>query len=117
MLQGKKLNDHRLDFLWQNINRAKNRKDGKEITLTPDEAFAIGERQGWKCAISGVKLEFTRGGTYWGGKWCNPLSCSIDRKDNSKGYIKSNCQLVTWAQNSSRGSTDLKTYKKLMGYK
>jgi hypothetical protein len=117
MARGKRYQDSRTAFLSVNISRAKNRKDGKEITLTPEQAYAIGEQQGWRCAISGVKLQFTRGGTNWGGKWCNPLSCSIDRKDNTKGYTKGNCQLVTWAQNKSRGSTDLKSYKKIMGYK
>lgn len=111
-----KFDDSRMLFLSENISRAKNRKDGKEITLTPEQAFAIGEKQGWKCAISGVPLEFTRGGQQFGGKWANPLSCSIDRKNNAKGYTKGNCQLVTWAQNSARGSMDLKKYKKIMGY-
>jgi len=111
-----KKQDAKLTFLSNNISRAKNRRDGKEITLTPEQAFAVGEQQEWRCAISGVELEFTRGGTYWGGKWCNPLSCSIDRKDNTKGYTKGNIQLVTWAQNKSRGSTSLKEYKQIMGY-
>jgi hypothetical protein len=111
-----KVQDAKLTFLSNNISRAKNRRDGKQITLTPEQAFAVGEKQGWRCAISGVKLEFTRGGTNWGGKWCNPLSCSIDRKDNNKGYTKSNIQLVTWAQNKSRGATPLKEYKLIMGY-
>lgn len=111
-----KVSNVKLKFLSNNISRAKGRGDGKVITLTPAQAFAVGEKQGWRCAISGVKLEFTRGGTNWGGKWCNPLSCSIDRKDNTKGYTKGNIQLVTWAQNWSRGSTPLKQYKKIMGY-
>jgi hypothetical protein len=111
-----KVSNVKLKFLSSNISRAKNRRDGKIITLTPEQAFAVGEKQDWRCANSGVKLEFTRGGSYYGGKWCNPLSCSIDRKDNTKGYTKGNIQLVTWAQNLSRGSTPLKQYKKIMGY-
>jgi hypothetical protein len=110
------MTSHRLTFLSENISRAKNRRDGKKITLTPQQAFEIGERQNWLCAISGVELQFTRGGTYYGGKWCNPYSCSIDRIDNCKGYTKGNVQLVTWAQNASRGSLSLKDYKKVMGY-
>jgi hypothetical protein len=109
--------DQRLFFLGENISRAKGRKDGKKITLTAQEAFEIGKKQKWRCANSKVKLEFTRGGTMWGGKNCNPFSCSIDRIDNRKGYTKDNVQLVTWAQNSIRGPMPLAEYKKLMGYK
>jgi hypothetical protein len=117
MAGGRKPLEARTKFLSENIHRAKNRKDGKEITLTSEEAFKIGEKQNWLCAISKVPLEFTRGGTMWGGKWCNPLSCSIDRINNKKGYIKGNVQLVTWAQNRSRGAVPLKEYKQIMGYK
>lgn len=106
-----------MKFLSKNISRAKGRKDGKEISLTAQQAYEIGKKQKWRCAISGVKLQFVRGGTSWGGKWCNPYSCSIDRIDNSKGYTKDNVQLVTWAQNQARGCVPLRDYKKLMGYK
>jgi hypothetical protein len=117
MARGYKSEDIRISFLSRNISRAKSRKDGKEITLTPEEAFEIGEKQNWLCAISKVPLEFTRGGTMWGGKWCNPLSCSIDRINNKKGYTKRNVQLITWAQNRYRGAIPLEEYKKIMGYK
>ena len=41
MARIRKHQDVRLKFLSTNISRAKGRKDGKEITLTPEEAFAI----------------------------------------------------------------------------
>lgn len=112
----KKLNA-KMKFLSENISRAKNRRDGKVITLTIEEAYEIGQKQKWRCARSGVKLQFTRGGTFWGGKWCNPYSCSIDRIDNTQGYTKDNVELVTWAQNKLRGSMPLDEYCELMGYK
>jgi hypothetical protein len=110
-------NEVKLTFLSNNISRAKNRRDGKKITLTPLEAFEIGVKQKWRCAGTNLELEFVRGGTYYGGKWCNPLSCSIDRIDNSKGYTKDNVQLVTWAFNRARMNVDLEEFKKYMGLK
>ena len=52
----------------------------------------------------------------------NPFSCSIDRIDNSKGYVKSNVRLVTHWANNSKSTWDksvvetfiLATAKKLM---
>lgn len=89
-------------FLKTNISRAKSRKDGKVNTLTPEYAWWVGHNQDWKCALSGVELEFTRGGYTWGGKWCNPFSCTIDRIDSEKGYIENNIQLVTWQVNCAK---------------
>jgi len=90
----------RLKFLRQNLSRASNRGEhSQEIKITLDEVYKVGESQNWKCAFTGVDLEFVRGGTNWGGKWCNPNSCTIDRIDSSKGYIKGNIQLVTWKVN------------------
>ena len=48
-------NEVKLDFLSKNISRAKNRRDGKIITLTPVEAFEIGVKQKWRCA--GTQME------------------------------------------------------------
>jgi hypothetical protein len=64
---------------------------------------SVGQLQNWKCALTGWDLEFVRGGTYWGGKWCNPMSCTIDRIDNKKGYVIGNVQLVTWFANKTKG--------------
>ena len=90
----------KLKFLRGNLTRAANRGEYSQIIeVDLDYVYSIGESQDWVCALSGVPLEFTRGGTMWGGKWCNPNSCTIDRIDSSKGYIKGNIQLVTWRIN------------------
>jgi hypothetical protein len=89
----------RLSFLRENLVRASNRENAKIIEVTPDYCFEIGEKQNWLCALSGKPLEFTRGGTDWGGKWCNPMSCTIDRINSNLGYVKGNIQLVTWKVN------------------
>lgn len=91
----------KLNFLSNNISRAKNRGSKSwPSEITKFDAYEIGERQNWKCAITGVDLEFTRGGTNWQNKWCNPNSCVIDRIDPSIGYTKSNIQLLTHKANA-----------------
>ena len=97
----------RRKFLNENIRRAQHRTENKqEISITADYLITIGYSQDWKCALTGWPLEFQRGGTNWGGKWCNPMSCTIDRIDNSKGYHRNNVQLVTWYANRIKGHLD-----------
>lgn len=97
----------KLKFLRQNLSRAANRgEQSQEVNVKLDYLYSIGVTQDWKCAASGTTLEFTRGGTNWGGKWCNPKSCTIDRIDNSKGYVNGNVHLVTWEANSLRGNIE-----------
>jgi hypothetical protein len=91
---------NRLKFIRGNLTRAANRGEySKDIAVSLDYVYGIGESQNWKCALTGLPLEFERGGTEWGGKWCNPNSCTIDRIDSSKGYVKGNIQLVLWKVN------------------
>lgn len=94
----------KLKFLRENLVRAANRESAHEIQITLDELYLIGESQNWKCSFTNIPLEFQRGGTEWGGKWCNPYSCTIDRIDSTKGYIKGNVQLVVWKVNSIKSN-------------
>ena len=97
----------KLKFLNQNISRAANRGEKtQQIDVSLDYLYALGEKQKWKCALTGLPLEFTRGGTNWGGFWCNPMSCTIDRIDSDKGYIEGNLQLVIWKVNSLKKDID-----------
>jgi hypothetical protein len=89
-----------LSFLSKNLRRAANRgADSQQIEVTLDYVYEVGASQDFFCALTGDELEFTRGGTYWLGKWCNPNSCTIDRIDSSKGYVEGNIQLITWRAN------------------
>jgi hypothetical protein len=98
---------NKLKFLNQNISRAANRGDkSQKINVSLDYLFSLGEKQKWKCAMTGLPLEFTRGGTTWGGFWCNPMSCTIDRIDSRKGYVEGNLQLVIWKINSLKRDID-----------
>jgi hypothetical protein len=89
-----------LTFLRANLNRAANRGDvSQKIEVSLDYVYSVGADQDFVCALTGSELEFTRGGQMWLGKWCNPNSCTIDRIDSNKGYIKGNIQLITWKAN------------------
>jgi hypothetical protein len=102
--------DPRLKFLKENIGRAASRENAWDIDIDVFDCWMIGEQQNWLCAVTKQPLEFVRGGTYWGGKWCNPMSCTIDRIDSTKGYIKGNVHLVTWKYNrfkSDYGDQDM----------
>lgn len=96
--------DFRKTFLSQNLSRAKGRKDGKVFGVTIEYLFQLGEQQDWKCNVSGLPLEFVRGGSTHGGRYLNPYSCSIDRIDSTKGYIINNVQLVCAAVNDMKSS-------------
>jgi hypothetical protein len=96
-----------LAFLRANLIRASNRGDkSQRIEVDLDYVYQVGSSQDFFCALSGQELEFTRGGQYWLGKWCNPNSCTIDRIDSSKGYVKGNIQLITWKANCLKQHLD-----------
>lgn len=104
--QRKQVN-HKLIFLRQNLVRAANRvKKRYHIDIDLDYLYDIGEQQNWKCALSGVDLEFRRGGGIWLNQYCNPHSCTIDRIDSNQGYVKGNVQLVTWKSNTAKNGMD-----------
>jgi hypothetical protein len=96
-----------LRFLGQNLRRAANRGNNSQIIdVDLDYVYRVGASQDFFCALTGDELEFERGGTYWLGKWCNPNSCTIDRIDSDKGYVKGNIQLITWRANCLKQHLD-----------
>jgi hypothetical protein len=96
-----------LTFLAANLRRAANRgSSSQKIEVDLDYVYDVGASQDFQCALTGYDLEFTRGGEYWMGKWCNPYSCTIDRIDSSKGYVEGNIQLVTWKANCLKQHLD-----------
>ena len=99
----------KLKFLRQNLARAGGREKPQYINVTLDYLLEVGESQEWKDPFTGEALEFVRGGN-WGmrnaydTRASNPLSCSIDRVDSDKGYVKDNVQLVTARTNLAKGN-------------
>lgn len=113
--EGDKIAKQRVKHLRQNLARAANRYNPQYIDITLDEVYEVGESQKWLDVFSGDPLEFTRGGN-WGLKTnngsgaCNPFSCSIDRIDQNKGYVKGNIQLVTSLTNFAKGTMTNKEF-------
>lgn len=101
-----------------NLTRAAGRIKPQEITVTLDEVYAKGEAQEWRDPFTNEQVEFDRGGD-WGIKNAfgtgasNPLSCSIDRIDSSKGYVPGNIQIVTARTNIAKGNM---SNKELVAY-
>jgi hypothetical protein len=95
-----------LAFLRNNLLRAYKRAESQEVKVSLDYVYHVGASQDFFCALSGEELEFERGGGRWMGKWCNPLSCTIDRIDSNEGYVEGNIQLVTWKANCLKQHLD-----------
>lgn len=84
-------------YLAQKANSRK--KLGSEI-LTGSDIQELFDKQNGLCKISGIKFDIDS-------KWNRP---SLDRIDNSKGYLTSNIQLVTWIVNHTRGELSIDEY-------
>jgi hypothetical protein len=73
--------------------------------LSLEDAVELLENQEWKCALTGLDL------------MCNgdldPITASLDRIDNSKGYILGNIQFVHKEVNMMRGTLDLNRFTEL----
>ena len=84
-----------------------------EFDITYIDLLKLWDSQEGRCAISNNELELMHGGSFMGK--LNPYTCTIDRKDNSKGYTKDNIQLIICAHNFWRNKMPLDEYKRLLG--
>ena len=69
---------------------------GRRKIIRPEVMYAMYEKQGKKCALSGIEM------TYVLGKGYIPTNISIDRIDSSKSYSEDNIQLVCRAVNEMK---------------
>jgi hypothetical protein len=97
------------------VTVSKSRYSAREVrnldfTIDTDYIMDLLVKQNGKCALTGWDLEFTRGGD-WDGK--NPRGATMDRINNSKGYVKGNIQLVCGLPNNVRGSLSIEDFKNL----
>jgi len=88
--------------LSQTLGHAKKRA---EVTITIQDLMDIFEKQEGLCALSGVKMTWHQGKLL-------PTSISIDRTNNSKGYVHGNVRLVCVAINAFKSTqTDSELYE------
>lgn len=95
-------------LLKRKISKAKCRDNPQEVSVDIDYLMKIGNKQKWKCALSGVDLQFIPGK----GKK-NPFVVTIDRIDSNKGYVKGNIQLLAWQVNRAKGDYSTKEFMKM----
>lgn len=80
------------------------KKRGIEWNLSIDDVVFVYKKQNKLCALSNTKLEFGRI------RYRLETNASIDRIDNSKGYIKDNIQIVLKSLNIIRGSLSVNDF-------
>jgi hypothetical protein len=67
-------------------------------------------KQKGRCQLTGQIMSF-QPGNQWNK---NPLSCSIDRIDNSQGYIKGNVRLLTHWANNAKSTWDFNVFESMI---
>ena len=78
-----------------------------EFTITKQDIIDCWERQNGICLLTGFKMTHSKGNGY------QSLAASVDRIDNSRGYIKGNIRLVCRLANQMRfnlNDTDFKSW-------
>lgn len=80
------------------LNKSRNRKN-KNLNFDLDELYLkeLWEKQNQKCALSGINIYLKKGKN-------TPITASLDRIDNKKGYIKNNVQFVAYSINLAKNS-------------
>lgn len=80
----------------QLFKSAKRRSElyGHEFDLSRE--WVIAKVEIGYCEVSGIKFDLSKAE-----KVMNPFSPSIDRIDNRRGYLKTNCRVICWALNAA----------------
>jgi hypothetical protein len=69
-----------------------------DIELTLDDLLSLWNKQSGRCAYTGWELNtHTK----------SPRLVSLERVDNSIGYVKDNCVLVCWMANNAKGTYNM----------
>jgi len=94
------------NIIKDSVKRA--RKNSWQYDIDKEYMLELWEAQEGKCAISGVSLQMSS----WSQANKNPYRASLDRIDNSKGYVIGNVRLVThWINNAKSTWSDAVFYE------
>jgi len=91
------------------ISQTKSRatKTGIEFTITESHITPLPVR----CPVFDLPLDYTVGN-----KFRHDLSPSLDRMDNSKGYIPGNVYVISWKANRIKSNANIHDLKKIISY-
>jgi len=78
---------------WSN-NSARAKKKGMDFTLSIEEAWGIFQEQGARCALSGLPLVMVDQWDRKTRKYTGTRTASLDRIDNTRGYVAGNVHWV-----------------------
>jgi hypothetical protein len=90
-----------------NGSKARARYQNLEHTITEDDIVLTTH-----CPVLGIELDYKRGHK----KTQQPNSPSLDRIDNSKGYIPGNICVVSWRANACKKDATLNELKAIVRY-
>ena len=88
-----------------NTARRRSRKKGLEFTIGPDD-FNIPEY----CPVLGIPL------TVLNSRVPGPNSTTIDRKDNSKGYVPGNVTVISYRANTLKKDAEVEELEAIVRY-
>jgi len=91
------------------FNNAKMRAKEKKLEINIDKEFIKNNLKEF-CPVLGIKYEFASG------KQSSPNSPSLDRIDNSKGYIKKNVRIISLRANKLKNDATKEEIEKILNY-
>jgi hypothetical protein len=100
-------------FFATSLKHAKHRAKIKNLPfddgVTVQYLVGLFHGQQGRCGLTGDLMSIERGGDWYGGK--NPLVCSMDRIDCTRGYEIGNIHLATAFANNLRGEMPLEQFR------
>jgi hypothetical protein len=88
------------------VAKARAKKKGLDFNLEEKDIVIPA-----KCPVLGEPLKVNKGGK------CNsPNSPTLDRIDNSKGYVKGNVQIISWRANKIKADASLEELRKIVAH-
>jgi hypothetical protein len=86
-------------------------KRGLQFDLTPEDVVEMYNDQKGMCYWFNVPMQWRDD---VGPR--NPMIPTIDRADNTRGYVRSNCILACWGANAAKGSCDLESWEEFLDF-